>query len=193
MPNLRERRRLQTAQEIQQATLALITEKGFENVTTLEISQHLGISPRTFFNYYANKESALMGPEMSMPEQDIETFMKNEAGFYESIRQLMLANTLALEPHRHELLVAQEVMQDHPRLSQIRLVRMGKMRDQLSRVLAEKYPEYPPLTLNILADVLLSSGWSGVELWLGSDISLEDAFQQSWQSLTQISSLLSEN
>ena len=193
MPSLRERRRLQTAQEIQQATLDLINEKGFENVTTFDISQHLGISQRTFFNYYANKESALMGPEMSIPEQDIEAFMKNETGFYESIHQLMLANTLALESHRNELLVAQQVMKDHPRLSQIRLVRMAKMRDQLSTVLAGKCSECSPLTLNILADVLLSSGWSAVELWLHSDISLEDAFQQSWQSLTQISSLLSEN
>ncbi len=59
--SLRERRRQQTARDIQLATLDLAVKKGLENVTTEEIAATTGISTRTFFNYYTNKETAAVG------------------------------------------------------------------------------------------------------------------------------------
>ncbi|MCP3877409.1 MAG: TetR/AcrR family transcriptional regulator, partial [Sulfitobacter sp.] len=46
---------------IQLATLDLAVKKGLENVTTEEIAATTGISTRTFFNYYTNKETAAVG------------------------------------------------------------------------------------------------------------------------------------
>ena len=59
--SLRDRRRLQTARDIQSATLRLAVRDGYEAVTTEMIAAETGISPRTFFNYYPNKEAALVG------------------------------------------------------------------------------------------------------------------------------------
>ncbi|QDA35829.1 TetR family transcriptional regulator (plasmid) [Paracoccus liaowanqingii] len=63
---LRERRRLQTIREIQLAALRLCLSVGYANVTTDLIAAEAGISPRTFFNYYPNKQAAILGetPEL---------------------------------------------------------------------------------------------------------------------------------
>ncbi|MCB5161252.1 TetR/AcrR family transcriptional regulator [Marinomonas algarum] len=190
MSNLRERRRLQTAQDIQRATLELINEKGVDNVTTLDISHHLGISQRTFFNYYPNKEAALMGPEMHIPTEMIDRFITCDGEYTDCLREFMQAHVLLIEPNRSELLVILKVAETHPRMSQIRLEKMVRMRDELSSILSKKWPLSSALSMNILSDILLSSCWSGIELWLYTDISLKEAFHKSWSSLKVVSTFL---
>lgn len=69
---LRQRRRLETAREIQKATLELTLQKRLDDVTTEEIAVAAGISLRTFFNYYPNKEAAAIGhpPKFSKEARD---------------------------------------------------------------------------------------------------------------------------
>jgi AcrR family transcriptional regulator len=59
--NLRERRRRQTAREIQMAALVVTLSLGYEHTTTEAIAAEAGISTRTFFNYYNNKQAAILG------------------------------------------------------------------------------------------------------------------------------------
>lgn len=65
--NLRDRRRQQTARDIQLAALRLSLRSGYAAVTTDLIAAEAGISPRTFFNYYHNKQAAILGeaPELN--------------------------------------------------------------------------------------------------------------------------------
>ncbi|MFM2485214.1 TetR/AcrR family transcriptional regulator [Celerinatantimonas yamalensis] len=186
MSNLRERRRLETAREIQQTTIELIQKHGFDQVTTGAISRHLGISHRTFFNYYANKESALIGLGPKIPEEAIARFLANSDQSNQSLKQLMLENTLDIEPHRTVLLTMQEIINDHPKVSQLQLVGMAKMREELGQVLAQKYPDSSPLALNILAEILLYSSWTSVLLWLNESVELELAFEKSWSALGDV-------
>lgn len=190
MSNLRERRRIETAREIQLATLELAQDQGFDAVTTDAISRHLGISKRTFFNYYANKEMALMGLPPTMPKGAVEVFIASTDSLINSLRQLMKAKILGLESQRAELTIMLQLMDKHPKISQIRLAGMIALRDELSGVLTQKCPDYSTFMLNILADILLSSAWSGVELWLRGQASLAEAFDQSWAALQEVSGLL---
>ncbi|MFD1483066.1 TetR/AcrR family transcriptional regulator [Paracoccus nototheniae] len=64
--NLRDRRRQQTAREIQLAALRLSLRTGYGAVTTDLIAAEAGISPRTFFNYYHNKQAAILGEAPDM-------------------------------------------------------------------------------------------------------------------------------
>lgn len=78
---LRERKRLATRREIQRAVLTLCSARGIDKVTVDEISRCADISPRTFFNYFSSKDSALVGDELQLAcASDIETFVSGGKG-----------------------------------------------------------------------------------------------------------------
>lgn len=58
---LRERKKRETRMSLHRAALGLVDEHGFDAVTTDQIAARAGVSPRTFFNYFPTKESAVLG------------------------------------------------------------------------------------------------------------------------------------
>ncbi|WP_298552731.1 TetR family transcriptional regulator [Streptomyces luteogriseus] len=60
-PDLRERRRLETQAEIEDAALDLFERQGCEHTTVLEIARAAGVSQSTFFRYFATKEDTALG------------------------------------------------------------------------------------------------------------------------------------
>lgn len=59
--SLRDRRRLQTYRELHRVAVTTSFEDGLKAATIDVITQGVGVSRRTFFNYYASKEDALLG------------------------------------------------------------------------------------------------------------------------------------
>jgi AcrR family transcriptional regulator len=61
-----EQKRILTSLEIERAGLALIVERGLENVTVEQIADAAGISKRTYFRYFRNVQSLLT----AVPERE---------------------------------------------------------------------------------------------------------------------------
>lgn len=71
---LRDRRRAQTEQEIGEAALTLFEKQGVDGTTVDEISRLAGVSPRTFFRYFATKERAALVPHRDLEDRVEEMF-----------------------------------------------------------------------------------------------------------------------
>ena len=58
---LRERKRRATRDAIERAAIALVSERGYDNVTVAQICELSSVSQGTFFNYFRTKDAAIVG------------------------------------------------------------------------------------------------------------------------------------
>lgn len=58
-----------TASAIEKATLDMMLKHGYDNVTVDMICGEVGISQRTFFNYFPTKDDAVLGRDMPQIDQ----------------------------------------------------------------------------------------------------------------------------
>jgi AcrR family transcriptional regulator len=67
-PGRRERKKQATRQALHEAAFALAEECGFAGVTIEAIADRADVAPRTFFNYFACKEDAILDRDPERPE-----------------------------------------------------------------------------------------------------------------------------
>lgn len=77
---LRERKRIATRTAITAAARTLTAASGVNGFTVEQVCERVGISRRTFFNYFPTKEDAILGhPSDDLPEDLVQRFVAGGA------------------------------------------------------------------------------------------------------------------
>lgn len=155
---LRERKRIATSRAIEIAALTLVAEKGLDKVTIDEISHAADVSPRTFFNYFPSKESALVGSAPELPDAErLQRYVYTGAQFsiLDGLSDL-LANTADGADGDAEILrLRRTVLKEYPQLFAMRMEAMKTFGEELREVVAQRLALEDP-QLGADADALFS-------------------------------------
>ncbi|MFI5780612.1 TetR/AcrR family transcriptional regulator [Nocardia sp. NPDC051570] len=116
---LREQKKRQTRHDLCLAARRLTVERGLDATTTDDIAKAVGVSPRTFFNYYETKLDAVLGPvaEIGTPEMRARFIAGGPTGVL--IDDLAALYTSGYEPEdevRESISLVAEIIKTEPRV-----------------------------------------------------------------------------
>lgn len=114
----RERKKLQTRRALEQAALTLVRERGFDGVTVEQIADAVDVSTRTFFNYFASKEEAVIGQDPGVVARLTRALAARpvEESSLESLRVVLTELAAELPQRRDEWVAQRALIRSEPRL-----------------------------------------------------------------------------
>lgn len=156
---LRDRKKLQTRAALTEAALRLVDERGLEQVTVGDISAAANVSARTFFNYFATKDEAVIGDHLADDNGLRERFLAADPAL--GVLDAMLA---AAEPLFAEVEAGREtwmrrirVMTRNPTLVAGLMSRSARHERDLIEAVAERTGVPPDSGYPILAAGVISA------------------------------------
>lgn len=168
--DLRLRRRRATELEIHAATLRLSAQHGFEHVTVDMISAEAGISRRTFFNYFASKEAAVVTGPTALPEAALAQFLaepgQEPAQVLRELTQLLLHELAGNQPEREDLRQVMELAQAHPTVMATMLANFERFERVVGEAVAQRLGQAPlDVTPVLVTSVAFSAIRTGLQCW----------------------------
>ncbi|MPY55656.1 TetR family transcriptional regulator [Streptomyces spongiae] len=167
---LRDRRRRQTRRDIHAAALWLAREHGFDKITVDMISAEAGVSPRTFFNYFPNKEAAVLPGPTELPEGLAAQFITRGAAHPREVladlTQLLVRDLADNAPQRQEMHAVFALTRSHPALLAAMLARFDSFQRSIAEAVAQRLEQRPDGEVpTLLAALALTAMRTGLERW----------------------------
>ena len=166
-PSRRELNKAATRQSIIVAAMQLAEKRGIGGFTVEEIAEAVGISRRTFFNYFSSAEEAIAAPTYGFLDAALERFRERPKGepLLESVIQILLAiaDNEFIEP------MAQSFLVSHGNEPAIRyqLQAFDECSDKIVAAIREREGgSLDEVYVRALAGSVMSCGKAALEVWL---------------------------
>ena len=177
--SLRERKKLKTREALQDAALQLFAEKGFDHTTIEEIVEACEMSPRTFFRYFPNKESVLLGDSDQKCALLVSALSDRplEESPMRAVRECVLATLGGLGHDRERLLVHARIIEETPNLRVYKIESQQTWEEALFDALRARdelgsTPAHSEFELRLIASTSVAALRAALETWLadGGDL-----------------------
>lgn len=173
--NLRDRRRQQTARDIQLAALRLSLKSGYAAVTTDSIAAEAGISTRTFFNYYPNKQAAVLGTPPQPDSCTAEWIVSSTAPLTDDLARLLGEMLELKELDRQVVRMIEQVWDSTPELMTVFRNSMDSIAQTLGGMLVRRLGPDREVEAMLVAELATHALSHAVRTWAADEtMTLED-------------------
>lgn len=115
---LRERKKSATRAAMSDAAWFLMVEQGIDAVTPEAVADAVGLSPRTFRNYFTSREEAIVDGIVQRSGAIVQAIRARPADepIWDSLLQVLPDAITAIVPQRDDMVVLMRLCRDHPAL-----------------------------------------------------------------------------
>jgi AcrR family transcriptional regulator len=140
--NTRSRHKQATALALRSAAVRLMADRGYEATSTDEIARAAGVSPRTFFNYFPTKESAVVhAPQAITDDLAAEFIAKGKARHPVVVTDLiglLVEHIGEQHPSRRDFEGINAVAREHPTVLAAMLSTFEDFTEQIADIVARR-------------------------------------------------------
>ncbi|WP_410216550.1 TetR/AcrR family transcriptional regulator [Paracoccus sp. (in: a-proteobacteria)] len=191
MTNLRDRRRRETARDIQVAALGLSLRDGYCTATTDAIAAEAGISTRTFFNYYPNKQAAILGVPPVLDAEAGAWIVTSNRPILNDILRLLNEMLMEDAPDRRILCMIGQLIDRTPELRPLFSLSLDRITLTLAGLLQQRLGETRLSEAQLLAALATHALSNAVRAW-GLDPDMPDSriIEQTRDQLENVGQLM---
>jgi AcrR family transcriptional regulator len=155
---------------LQEAALALYSERGFDQTTAAEIAARAGLTERTFFRHFADKREVLFGGSALLKERivtGVEAAPAADGALDAVAKGLDAAAALLGEARRDLSQLRQAVIAANPELRERELAKLADYAAEVAAALRQRGVREPQATLAAEAGMTVLR--VAIERWAGGD------------------------
>jgi len=190
MSGLRERKKVETRQQLMYVAIRLFADRGFERVTVEDIAAAANVSPSTFFRYFDSKAGAVFG----LAGQRIAELSAAIEGRPERTSVLDVAHDFWIS-QVHGILAdpdvfraQQELADRHGQIAGERSRVFDSAREILANAVRVESPSRAPIEVEMLASVAISAVFTALRLWYEDGGDLIEIFDDCWRLVERVTS-----
>ncbi|MET8542340.1 helix-turn-helix domain-containing protein [Kitasatospora sp. NPDC004799] len=165
-PGLRERKKQATREALREAALRLAVERGPDQVRVEDIAEAAGVSPRTYNNYFASREQAIVSAVTADREARIAAAVAAgpaDVRLADAVTDAVVEQYTDTGEHEHRALL---LITTRPALRDAFLDSTAGIEPPLAAVLAERLADAEPHTARVLAAGVAAAVRIALEGWL---------------------------